>query len=444
MALIAGHEPIVCHHQYVPTAEGDYGFEIEAPRIKYGRGVLREVGAEAKVMGLRRVALFTDERMLALEPLATVRASLAAAGVDYELYDAVHVEPTDVSFKAAIAFATAGNFDGYVSVGGGSVIDTAKAANLFATYPGEFMDYVNAPIGAGKAVPGPLRPHIACPTTSGTGAECTGMAIFDLLSMGAKTGLVSKRLRPLLGVVDPDVTRTLPATVVACSGFDVLSHALESYTAIPYTQRKRPTDVTARPMSQGANPYSDVACSEALRILGLHIVRAVNDPHDDEARERMMFAATLAGIGFGNAGCHAPHGMSYAVSGLVRDFRPPGYPQEEAMVPHGMSVIVNTPSVARFCSVANPARHLEAAAFLGADVRDASDADAGEALARRIIELMQATAMPNGIGGCGYGRDDVEALTEGAFPQQRLLANAPRAIGRAELHELFEGALSYW
>ena len=444
MALVDGYEPILCHHQYVATPEGDYGFEVEAPRIKYGRGVLREVGPEAKVLGLRRVALFTDKTIVNLEPFATVRASLESAGVDYELYDTVHVEPTDVSFKEAIAFATAGNFDGYVSIGGGSVIDTCKAANLFATHPGEFMDYVNAPIGAGKAVPGPLRPHIACPTTSGTGAECTGMAIFDLLSMGAKTGLVSKRLRPLLGVVDPDVTRTLPSTVVACSGFDVLSHALESYTAMPYTQRKRPADVTARPMSQGANPYSDVACSEALRILGRHVVRAVRDANDEEAREQMMFAATLAGIGFGNAGCHAPHGMSYAVSGLVRDFRPAGYPQEEAMVPHGMSVIVNTPSVARFCAVANPDRHLEAAAFLGANVKGADAGDAGEVLATRIIELMKATAMPNGIGGCGYGHDDLDALTDGAYPQQRLLANAPRAIGRAELHELFAGALAYW
>jgi alcohol dehydrogenase class IV len=390
---------------------------------------------------MKRVALFTDKRVGALECVADALASLRSAGMDVAIYDEAKVEPTDQSFLAASLFAAEGRFDGYVSVGGGSAIDTSKAANLYATHPAEFLDYVNAPIGAGRPVPGALKPHIACPTTCGTGSECTGIAVFDLVSKQVKTGIASKRLKPSLALVDPTTTYSLPKNVVAASGFDVLSHALESYTARPYTLRKR---AAARPMSQGANPWSDVGCEAALKKLGTFLVRAVNDPADREARDGMMFAATLAGIAFGNSGVHVPHGMSYSVAGLVRDFRPEGYPQHEPMVPHGMSVIVNAPSVFRFTAEACPERHLEGAAWLGADARGASPKDAGEVLAGHLIKLMRSTGIPNGISGVGYGERDIDALSEGAFAQQRLLTNAPREIGRGQLEQLFRGAMRYW
>jgi alcohol dehydrogenase class IV len=197
-------------------------------------------------------------------------------------------------------------------------------------------------------------------------------------------------------------------------------------------------------MSQGANPFSDIASTEAMRILGANIVRAVADPLDAQARERMLFAAMLAGIGFGNAGVHVPHAMSYAVAGLVREYRAPEYPQAEAIVPHGMAVILNAPASARFLAHANPARHLEAARLLGADTVGVEASDGGELLARRIEELMRATGMPNGIGGVGFRSDDIPALRDGATPQKRLLANAPSAIDAAELETLFAGALRYW
>jgi len=417
--------------------------EIEAPRVKFGRGAIGELGAEAAALGLRRVALFTDPRLAGLEFVERARQSLRAAGVDVAEFDAVRIEPTDGSFQAAAAFASDAHVDGYVSVGGGSVIDTAKAANLYATYPAPFERYVNAPLGEGVAVPGSLAPHIACPTTSGTGSECTGIAIFDFTAHAVKTGIASRRLRPVLGIVDPDATRTLPAAVVAASGFDVLAHALESFTAKPYTQRLRPAGPSARPLSQGANPYSDLACVEALRLLGLHLIDAVADAHDDDAREAVMYAATLAGIGFGNAGVHLPHGMAYAVAGLVHDFRPAGYDADHAMVPHGMSVIVTSPAVARFTAPAAPERHRLAGALLGA-TGTVDDAAAGDALAEALARLMRATAIPNGLAALGYRQADVPALVEGAFAQQRLLANSPRPVEREDLAQLFAGAFSNW
>ena len=433
-----------CCHHYDFIDGNEHVFAVDPNAIRFGQGAFAEIGHDARELGLARVALFTDRRVAELEAVATVTSALRAVDVDVTVYDEVRVEPTDQSFKQATRFASEGRFDGFVSVGGGSVIDTCKAANLYSSHPAEFLTYVNAPIGDGQAVPGVLKPHIACPTTSGTGSECTGMAIFDLLERHVKTGIASRALRPTLALIDPDVTSTLPANVVAASGFDVLSHALESYTAKPYTQRAAPQSPALRPMSQGANPWSDVGCIEALRRTGEYLVRAVRDAGDTAARHGMMYAATLAGIAFGNSGVHLPHGMAYSVAGLIRDYRPEGYPKEEAICPHGISVIVDAPSVVRFTAPASPARHLQAARLLAADIAGAGDEDAGEVLAGCIIQMMRDTDMPNGIEALGYGDADVTALAEGAFAQQRLLANSPVAVNEDDLQALYRSASSYW
>ncbi len=442
-----------CCHLY-PLQEGhESAFSVDLSAITFGRGALEELGHHARALNLESVALFTDRGLVKLDapdtpgPVARAMRALREGGVDVALFDEVEVEPTDRSFKQATDFARSAKVDGFVSVGGGSVIDTAKAANLYSSWPAELLTYVNAPIGAGEAPPGPLRPHLACPTTSGTGSECTGIAVFDLLALEAKTGIASPHLRPTRALIDPSVTATLPASVVASSGFDVLSHALESYTARPFTAREKPSTPAARPMSQGRNPWSELGCAEALRLTGRYIVRAVRDPFDTEARERMMWASTLAGIAFGNSGVHAPHGMAYSVAGLVRDFHPPGYPRDHAMVPHGMSVIVNAPAVFRRTAVTQPQRHLEAAGWLGAPaeaLRLEDGVDAGALLAEQLCALMKACAIPNGLSGVGYGPDDIRALTEGAIVQARLLDNAPMPIDRPLLEGLYKDAMRYW
>src|SRR4051812_44218695 len=433
-----------CHHYFAPTDGGDTAFTIDASTLTFGAGCLREAGEQARALGMKRVGIYTDAGVRKLPPLETVTRSLKAAGVEWKIYDEVRVEPTDASFTGAAHFAIEGKFDGFISIGGGSVIDTCKAANLYSTYPAEFLTYVNAPIGGGQPIPGPLKPHIACPTTTGTGSEATGIAIFDLIAMKAKTGIQSRLLKPTTGLIDPEVTATLPATIVASTGFDAMSHALETLTDISYARRARQPRGSVRPPSQGANPFSDMVAFEALSLIGKYLVRAVNDAADTEARTEMMYAATLAGIAFGNAGCHLPHGMSYAVSGLVRDYRAPNYPQHEPFVPHGMSVVLNAPSVYRFTASACPDRHLDAAQRLGADMRGATPADAGEVLAKHIIGFMQATRFPGGLASIGFAERDLDALVDGAWPQQRVLKNAPREVTRDELKELFRGALAYW
>ena len=419
-------------------------FTMDTSSIKFGSGATREVGEDMRALGAKRVMVVTDPGLARLEPVAVTLESLRAAGIDAVLFDAVRVEPTDVSFKEAIRFATDGEFDGYVGVGGGSSMDTAKAANLYATYPADFLTYVNAPVGRGEPVPGRLAPMIAIPTTSGTGSETTGVAIFDLIEMHAKTGIASRALRPVMGIVDPDNTRDLPPMITACSGFDVLSHALESYTALPYTQRPAPEAPRLRPAYQGANPVSDIWAERTIRMVAEYLVRAASDASDFEAHSRMLLAATFAGIGFGNAGVHLPHGMSYPVSGMVRDFVPPDYSSDHAIIPHGMSVILNAPSVFRWTAEASPERHLQAAAWLGADTSSAGAEDAGEVLAQQLIRLMRRTGMPNGLRAVGFSEDDMDDLVQGTLPQHRVTRLAPLPATPEDLRQLFLGALTYW
>jgi len=424
--------------------EKDSAFELATSSIRYGPGVTRELGQDLADIGIGRVMVLTDPYLRDLPPVAIALESLESEGIEYSLYDKAQVEPTDVSFKEAVQYAADGEFEGFVAVGGGSVIDTAKAANLYATYPADLFDYLNAPIGKGKPVPGPLKPLFAVPTTSGTGSETTGVAIFDLVEMKAKTGISHRRLKPTLGLLDPDHTKTLSAQAIASTGLDVLTHAIESFTAIPFSERPRPERPVLRPAYQGSNPISDVWALEALRMVRKYLIRAAEGPDDEEARGMMLLAASYAGVGFGNAGCHLPHGMSYPVSGMVRDFRMEGYPVDYPLIPHGTSVVVNAPAVFRFTAPACPERHLQAAEVLGADVSGVKPEDAGRTLSDQILWYMKRLNVPNGLEGLGYTSDDVPALVRGASPQHRVNKLSPRPATDEDLAALFADALRYW
>jgi hydroxyacid-oxoacid transhydrogenase len=420
-------------------------FEMAVSSVRFGAGVTREVGMDLRDLGVHDVLVITDPVVGRLPPLEHVRTSLDANGIRAVIYDRVRVEPTDESFNDAIGFASNHAFDAIVAVGGGSTIDTAKAVNLYTTHPpADFLDYVNPPIGKGLPVPGALKPLMAIPTTAGTGSETTGVAIFDFTPLHTKTGIASRRLKPTLGYLDPDNTRTMPPQVAASSGLDILSHAIESYTALPFTERPKPERPALRPAYQGANPISDVWSMQALRLVAAYLVRAVDDPEDGDARASMLLAAAYAGMGFGNAGVHLPHGMSYPVSGHVKAYRAPGYDTAHALVPHGVSVILNAPAVFRFTASANPRRHLEAAAALGADVSGVAEADAGRVLADRIIWYMQRLQVPNGLSAIGYDSSDIPALVAGTLPQHRVTKLSPRPAGPDELAALFEDAMRAW
>jgi len=429
--------------QPIQGAEKEYAFEMACSNIRYGVGVTSEVGMDFINMKSKKVCIMTDANLAKLPVMQTVLDSFHKYNVPYDLYDAVRVEPDDKSFMSAINFAKAGEFDAFLAVGGGSVIDTCKAANLYSSKPdAELLDYVNAPLGKGLPITHALKPLITVPTTAGTGSETTGVAVFDYTPSKAKTGIANRAIRPLLGIVDPLHTLTMPERVAAFSGFDVLCHALESYTALPYLERSpRPTDPKERPAYQGSNPISDVWSLHALRVTAKYFRRAVFNSDDLEARSNMHLASVFAGVGFGNAGCHLCHAMSYPISGNVKTFQAEGYPTQHASVPHGLSVVLTAPAVFSFTYPMCPERHLEAAEIMGMDVTNIKREDAGRVLSDALRQIMNDIGIVNGLESVGYTRSDIGDLVAGTVPQKRLTGLSPRPQAEEDLAKMFEDSM---
>ena len=404
-----------------------------------------------KNMGAQRVCVVTDSNVSKLDAMKQVIEGLTRENIEFTVYDKCRTEPKDSSIKEAIEFAKPYKPDAFLAVGGGSVIDTAKLMNLYTSCPdAEFLDFVNAPLGKGLPITKPLKPLVAVPTTAGTGSETTGTAIFDLVEKRAKTGIAHRNLKPTIGICDPINTRTMPSAVHASSGLDVLCHSLESWTAIPYHERSpRPTNPINRPAYQGANPISDIFSMKALRSTIKYLPRAAKDPDDFEAQSEMLLAATLAGVGFGNAGVHLCHGMSYPISGQNPGYKHAGYVTDNPIIPHGVSVAVSAPAVFKFTGASNPERHLEAAAQFGRDVSQVKKESAGEVLSECLSEFLVSLGdQPRGLKHLGFEEKHIDDLVEGTMPQQRVLMLAPNLSTevqqeREQLHGLFTEAMSY-
>ncbi|MGC8491811.1 MAG: hydroxyacid-oxoacid transhydrogenase [Syntrophobacteraceae bacterium] len=411
---------------------------------KFGFGATEELGYELTRLGLKRVVVVTDPNIVETGLIAKVEGILADSGLEVERYYEVGIEPTDLSFRKAIDFLKGKAYDGFVAVGGGSVIDTAKAMNLFGTYPADLLDYINPPIGKGKPVPGPLKPLIAIPTTAGTGSEATTVIVLDLLDQHVKTGISHFYVRPTLALIDPLNTLSLPPMVTAASGMDVLTHAIESFTAVSFHTRIKPASPAQRPPYIGANIIADLWSRKAIELGGKYLRRAVLSPCDMEARYHMMAASTFAGIGFGNAGVHVPHALGYPIAGMVKNYFPPDYHSKEPMVPHGISVTVTAAECFRFTAPAQRERHLQAAEALGCDIEGIPLHEAGECLAQELIDLMRDIGFPNGIGALGYEEKDIPGLVEGAWKQQRLLTISPRKPTPEDLAGIFRRSIVNW
>ena len=415
-------------------------FTYGAPGLKFGEGASDEIGYDLSQYDVRRVLVITDPGVAATGHPQRVADQMAQFGIEASVYDGVHVEPTDESMEAAIAHARdTGPWDAFVAVGGGSAIDTAKCVNLLTTNEGELMDYVNAPVGQARAPRNALKPLVAVPTTTGTGAESTTICVLDVLAQKVKTGISHPRLRPTLAVVDPSLTLTQPAGVTAAAGMDILCHALESYTARPFSSYDRKTPEQRVPYC-GANPISDMWSERAMSLLAQAFRQAVHHGDDPAARHEMALAATFAGLGFGNAGVHIPHANAYPIAGRVKDFHPEGYPADEPMVPHGMAVALTAPEAFRWTFDTSPERHLRAAGLLAPD----HGYDGPDALPSVLADLMQDIAIPNGLGAVGYDEGDVDDLVEGTMKQQRLLATAPREVTEDDAVAILTGSLELW
>ena len=417
---------------------------IDATSLKYGPGSTREVGHDLKQLGVRRAMVVVDPNLTESTAIERALAGLEDESIEAVVFSGVRIEPSDASFMAAVDFATAGHFDGFLAIGGGATMDTAKAANLYSTYPADFLDYVNAPLGKGRPAPGPLRPLVAVPTTAGSGSETSAMAVCGLSDLHVKTAIAQRAMRPRLAVIDPDNIRTVPRMVAASTGMDVLIPALESFTALPFSERQAADNPGLRPAYQGSNPISDIWTSKAARLCCQYFLRYLDHPDDDEARAQMFLASTFSGIGLGNAGVTLPHGMSYAVSGMVRDYMPPDYSVDHPLIPHGMAVALTAPAAFRFMAPAAPALFLRAAELIGVDTQGADLTDAGAVLADAIAGFMRKAGMPNGLTAVGYTPSDIDRLVEGTLPQHRVIKLSRRQATAGDFRRMFEESMTLW
>ncbi|EGO95378.1 Iron-containing alcohol dehydrogenase [Acidiphilium sp. PM] len=429
----------------IMSQTADQGFEsvftLEATQLKYGIGAADELGWEAKRLGLRHVILVADPMLHQFGLIERIEGILAASGITFDRFEDIHVEPTIDSFARAAAFAEAHPCDGFIALGGGSTIDTAKVANLISTHGGAVIDYVNPPIGGGRKPPGPLRPLIALPTTSGSGSEATTVAVLDIPELKVKSGISHRYMRPTLAMVDPALARTTPAGVTASAGLDVICHAVESYISKPFNQRPKPASPDDRPPYQGSNPVADIWSLQAIEFGGKYLARAVADGEDYEARGTMMLGATMAGIGFGTAGVHIPHACAYPIAGLKHVYHAPGYSRNHAFVPHGFSVIVTSPAAFRYTYDAAPEKHIRAASLLRGHAIENPGPDS---LPAALIDLMKAVGAPSGIAELGYTEADIPAIIDGALKQQRLLAGSPKPVDAGILETILRQSMRNW
>ncbi|MCA1695730.1 MAG: iron-containing alcohol dehydrogenase [Actinobacteria bacterium] len=422
------------------TSGHERAFKLETTPITFGSGASEEAGWEMKRLSARRVMIISDPGVVRAGITGKVREIIEAEGIECEVFDRVHVEPTLESLQEATNFAMDGGFDGFVGVGGGSSLDTAKVTSLIATHPFPVMEYVHPPVGKGRKPPSPLMPLLAIPTTAGTGSEATGIAVLDLPHLMTKAAVSHPFLRPDHGIVDPLLTRSMPPDVTAACGLDVVCHAVESFTARPFYSRPAPETPGDRPPFQGSNPVSDIWAVRALEYGGQYLRRAVIDGDDMEARGNMMLAASIAGIGFGSAGTAIPHACAYPIASLKHAFQSPGYPNDP-FVPHGFAVIATAPASFRFTYPADPNKHRQAAEFLtGEQIPDADEDTLPDALTR----LMKDVGAPSGLRELGYDESDIDDLVNGALKQQRQLGIAPREVGPDELAIIFRDSLENW
>ncbi len=411
---------------------GDTIFSLRIAPLKFGIGASEEIGFEMKKFGVNKVLIVTDKILNEKTDIPTkIKECIESEGIKAEIWDGVEPEPTRQVMEAGIAYAKDKQFDGFVGVGGGSSIDVAKVINLLTSYPADFYEYIPAPIGKGKPVPGPLKPLIVVPTTSGTGSETTAVAVVDLPELKLKTAFSSMYLMPTLAVVDPINTLSCPPSITASTGIDALMHAIEAYLAIPYYTRAKPESPEKRPVYIGSNPVTDSLAEKVIELIGKNLRKAVWNGRDISARTNMAIASFIAGVAFGNAGVHIPHAMAYPIGGRKH-------------VPHGIATGVFGPAFLKYVGPIIPEKTKNIALLLGEKIDGLSDMEAALKASEALIKLFKDVKFPNGIEELGFSEKEIPEMAKDCLKNQRLFAVSPIVATEEIIEAIYRDSLRYW
>lgn len=415
----------------MPVDLVDSVWELKLSPLKFGLGAVREIGYALQGLGGSRPLLVTDKGVAQAGLANDVNQLLAERGLEVDVWDGAEPEPTAQSIEAGIDWVVGKNFDSFISVGGGSVMDTAKVINLISSHGGSMLDYVAPPTGKGKGISGPLKPHIAVPTTAGTGSETSPSTVISLPDQMIKVGISHAFCRPTLAIVDPLLHVTMPPKVTADSGMDALAHAVESFVTRRFDRKPKPKTPSDRPVYGGGTPVTDIFAEKAIELIGRFLRRAVYNGQDIEARNGMALAATLAGVAFTNAGVTAVHAMAYPVGGQFHSS-------------HGETNAVLLPAVMEFLVPAVPEKLRQVAKAMGERVDGISFLEGARKAISAIIQLLKDINGPNGIGAFGVKEDDLARMAADTLKIQRLLVGNPRPTTKKNIEDLYRRALKYW
>jgi len=375
-----------------------------AKKILFGAGVVEQLGKELKGIGAGKTAIITDEVIKKAGVLDKVTSVLQKSGCDYAIWDKVQAEPSVEVGEGAMQFIREGKYDSVIGVGGGSVMDTAKAAAVSITNPGTLREWCK------KVFEKPLAPLVLIPTTSGTGSEVSNAAVFATPEV--KYVLYSARMYPDVALVDPELTRTVPARTTANTGIDALCHAIEAYVSLK------------------ANPITDALALEAISLVAENVRAAYAYGDNMEARSGMSLASLLAGLAFGNAGTVIGHACGYAYV----------YPATKFHFPHGYSIAITMPYVLEYNAIANLQKHAIIAETLGESTTALPLREAAFASAVAFKKLLADLDMPTCIKDVGVTKDMIPAIAKNVFKSTAHVARNPRKVTEEGMVRLFEEA----
>jgi alcohol dehydrogenase class IV len=391
-----------------------------AGQLVFGRGAVANLGSEVRRRKLGRVFVVSDERLAAAGLVEEVITPLREADIQFDVFQGGEPEPAIETAIAASAAAKNYQPDCVLGLGGGSNMDLAKILAVLVAHGGQPVDY----FGFDK-VPGPTLPLICLPTTAGTGSEMSHAAVLTDKANKIKVSTLSQFLRPALAVVDPALTDGCPRQVTADSGIDALTHAIEAYTAVDFDKLNEPEDAPVA--YEGRHPIGDCLAEKAIELIGQHIVAAVEDGSNKDARDGMALAATLAGLAFSNCGVALVHALEYPIGGAVH-------------VTHGAGNGLLLPFVMRYNLPVRKATFAMIAALLGEDVSGMSEDVAAERAIAAIERIREAIGIPKRLRDLGIGREQLPVFAEKAFAIKRLMNTNPRQPVENDLLQILSEA----
>ncbi len=409
----------------------DTVWELQMSRIKFGYAVSSEIGYDLKRLGLRNILIISDKVLTQIGTVDNIIQYIKEKGIQVTIWDKVEPEPSLNSMQDCIDNFKESSFDGFVAIGGGSCIDSAKVVDFVLTHGGEILDYVAPPLGEGKKAPSVAKPLVAIPTTAGTGSETTPVSVISFPDKKVKGALFCGI--PTLGILDPLLTVTMPPSVTAATGMDALVHAIEAYWVRPYTSRPKPKTPLARPVYTGATELTDIFAERAIELIGKNLRKAVFNGNDLEARSSMLLASFLAGVAFSNAGVSVVHAMALTVGGQFH-------------APHGVTNAVLLPPAIEFNIPGAPERFANIARLLGENIEELSVIEAAKKSINAITRLSKEIGIPYGLESPPFNvkEEDIPRLAAETLKVQRLLQANPIPIIEEDLKKLFRKAMRNW